>query len=508
MNNVILSSVTSRTATLLLGPNSNYFSLKSPLKWQLKTEEGDLVAQGMANIVPLFIEGLEPNTEYEFTSEIGGLQISTLPCAGLIDVTQYGAQTSNHNNAQCFAKAIAAVPKGGTLLVPKGIYVSSPIFLKSDMTLYLPKGATIAAIGAKDNEERMNWPILPAHDDKGRVIGTWEGLPEASYASIITGIDCDSLKITGGGKIDGGGDNGDWWSWPKETRNGARRPRTLFLAHCKNLWLSGITVCNSPSWTVHPYKCEGFFASGIVIENPPNSPNTDGLDPESCIDTTIVGVRISVGDDCIAVKSGKRGPKQTDHLSPTKGMTISNCKMEKGHGAVVLGSEMSGDILDVTINRCEFVGTDRGLRIKTRRGRGGKVANIKLTNVDMLGVYTPLAINAFYYCDADGKSDFVQSRKLASVNNTTPYIHDIALSNVNATNVHHAAAALLGLPEAPLKNIQINNFNVSYDDHATKGDPLMASHIASVRHAGILCQFSELKCDKNVLNIQEDFSSC
>lgn len=503
MQDVILSSVTGRTATLLLAPKANYFSLSSPVKWHLKTADGRLVVDGTASVVPLFMEGLEPDQEYEFRSDIGFTYFSTLPCAGLVDVTQFGADTSNSDNAEVFAKAIAAVPQGGTLFVPKGIYASSPIFLKSDMTLYLPKGAEIAAI-----EARGNWPILPAHDDVGRVVGTWEGLPEASYASIITAIDCENLTITGGGKIDGGGDRGDWWSWPKETRNGARRPRTLFFAHCTDLTLSGITVCNSPSWTVHPYLCKNLHATGMFIENPPNSPNTDGFNPESCSDTLITGLRISVGDDCIAIKAGKRGPNQVDHIAPTKGMTITNCLMEKGHGAVVLGSEMSGDIVDVTIDRCEFIGTDRGLRIKTRRGRGGEVSNIKLKNVDMRGVHTPFVVNAFYYCDADGKSDFVQSRKPSSVDETTPHIHDITLSNVKAEGVHHAAAALLGLPEAPLKNIQINNFNVSYDDSATKGEPLMACHIASVRHAGILCQFSELKGDNNLIQMQEDFRSC
>lgn len=508
MNDVILSSVSARTASILLAPLSNNFNLSSPIKWQLKTDDDRLVVDGVANSVALFVEGLEPDCTYEFSCGLGTLSLTTLPCAGLVDVTQFGVATSCSDNSKFFEEAIKAVPTGGTLFVPNGVYFSTPLFLKNDMTLYLAKGAVIAAISAKDNSDRKNWPILPAHDDEGRVLGTWEGLPEASYASIITAIDCNNLHITGSGKIDGGGERGDWWQWPKEKRNGARRPRTLFAAHCKDMKLSGITICNSPSWTVHPYLCENFAATNIIIENPHNSPNTDGLDPESCTNTIISGVRISVGDDCIAVKSGKRGTQNNDHLAPTKGMSISNCLMEKGHGAVVLGSEMSGDIVDVTIDRCEFIGTDRGLRIKTRRGRGGRVANIKLSNVTMQGVHTPLAINAFYYCDADGKSDFVQSRERANLNLTTPFIHDITLTNVTADNVHHAAAALLGLPEAPLKNIQLNNFTVSYDEDAIKGDPLMASHIAPVRHAGILCQFSELKCDKNLIPMQEEFSSC
>jgi polygalacturonase len=161
----------------------------------------------------------------------------------------------------------------------------------------------------------------------------------------------------------------------------------------------------------HPHLSEGLIFAALAIESPSNSPNTDGLNPESCCGVTIAGLRISVGDDCIAIKSGKRGPitdePTDDLLAPTRNVTVENCLLEFGHGAVVLGSEMSGDITDVTIARCDFVGTDRGLRIKTRRGRGGLVARIAMTDVVMQDVASPLAINAFYFCDADGRSEAV-----------------------------------------------------------------------------------------------------
>lgn len=69
--------------------------------------------------------------------------------------------------------------------------------------------------------------------------------------------------------------------------------------------LQGLKFCNSPSWTLHPYFSKGLRFLDLAVENPADSPNTDGLDPESCRDVEILGVRFSLGDDCIAVKSGK-----------------------------------------------------------------------------------------------------------------------------------------------------------------------------------------------------------
>ena len=177
--------------------------------------------------------------------------------------------------------------------------------------------------------------------------------------------------------------------------------------------------------------------------------------------------------------------------------------MERGHGAVVLGSEMSGDITDVTITRCTFDGTDRGVRIKTRRGRGGKVARIALDMVHMQNVATPLAVNAFYFCDPDGRSDAVQSREPAPVDDTTPLITDITLKNVIAKGVQHAAAALLGLPEAPITGISVEGFWVSYDPDATPGVPLMASNVSPERHAGIITEFARLDGDLTLLSPED-----
>jgi polygalacturonase len=259
---------------------------------------------------------------------------------------------------------------------------------------------------------------------------------------------------------------------------------------------------------VHPYRCRHLQVSALKIENPADSPNTDGLNPESCEDVDICGVAFSVGDDCIAIKAGKRGAGDNAHLAPCTDVTIRHCLMQFGHGAVVMGSEMSGDIRDVTIQNCVFHQTDRGLRLKTRRGRGGVIEHVRMENIDMEGVPTPVAVNAFYFCDADGKDDWVQSRIAGRVDETTPRIADITVANVTADGVTLAAAAVLGLPEAPVSALLFENFTVSYDASAQADVPLMALGVARVRHGGIIAEFCDFKGQVTQRPRQESQPAC
>ena len=484
MPDLSLLAVSSRTAAILLAPNGARFALPRPVRWQLAEQGGPVLRDGGAETAALFVEGLEPARSYILTTDLGELSFDTAPCASLVEAADHGVDPDRADNTEALADAVAAVPEGGTLRLPQGRIAAGPVFLKPRITVWLPEGCVLAAIG-----DRTGWPILPARDRTGRVIGTWEGLPEPSFAAPLTGIDCDGLILTGRGTLDAGGDRGDWWNWPKETRDGARRPRALFLAHSSDVQITGLTVCNAPSWTVHPYRCDRLLAAAVTIRNPPDSPNTDGLNPESCLGARLIGLDISVGDDCIAVKSGKRGPGgASDHLAPTRDLTIAHCRMAWGHGAVVMGSEMSGDITDVTIRACEFHGTDRGLRVKTRRGRGGEVARIDLSDIVMRDVAVPVALNAFYFCDADGKSNAVQSRAPAPADDTTPHLRDISLTDITATGVKVAGVASLGLPEAPIEGVTLERVTFSFDADAVADVPLMALGVDAMRHVPLFAE--------------------
>lgn len=483
-----VSAVTPRCVVILLRAKNLQFTLPKALDFVLAGPEGEM--RGSVQTAALTLDDLTPNTPYVLSVLDQTLSFTTSNCAGLVDAATFGVSEHNDNNFDAFKAAIAATPHGGTLMVGAGRYVTGPLELKPHMTLHLRENTVLCG-----SPDRSIYGQLPSHDDQGRMLGSWEGLPDAMYKSLITAIDCPGLAIVGKGTLDGGGVEGDWWTWPKDTREGARRPRTIYTLRCDGLTLAGLTVRNSPSWTVHPVLCDNAVFSGLTIWNPSDSPNTDGLDPEMCRYARLEGIYFSVGDDCIAIKAGKRSDTGNgDHLAPTSNISIRNCRMERGHGAVVMGSEMSGSITDVTVADCEFVGTDRGLRIKTRRGRGGEVARVTCHDCTMEGVDTALSANAYYYCDWDGHSDAVQNRTPAPVTDLTPSIHSITMKDCDVRNVRLAFAAILGLSEQPAVGIKIANVTVTYDPNATPDTPLMANNVPMMRHVGIWSEFADVDC--------------
>ncbi len=492
------AAVTPRMAVLCLAPPPARFTLDPARPWRL-SRDGETVAEGMASRVVLPLGPLEPDSDYDFHCGGETLGFTTPPCPGALDVTDFGARAGLADtaedaaaNAAAFARAIVALPKGGTLIVPPGHWVCAPVELRSDMILHLSEGATLAA-----PSDRKGWPILPARNPDGTMLSSWEGLPAACFRAPLHAIRTRNLTIEGVGTLDGGGDRGDWWTWAKETREGARRPRGLHLIDAEATRLIGFTIRNAPSWTIHPQGCRDLFAAGLSIQAPHDSPNTDGFDPDMCEDVTILGTHFSVGDDCIAIKAGKRGDKgEADHLRPTRRITVQHCLMERGHGGCVIGSEMSGSVTDVTVCDCEMVGTDRGLRLKTRRGRGGEIARIVMRNVTMDGVLTAFSANAHYFCDHDGHADWVQSRAPAAISQLTPRIGQITVEDVEVRSLAHALGAFLGLPEAPIGPIRLSKVTlVSLDPGARPEPPLMADGVRALRHAGVRAEHATVVGD-------------
>lgn len=487
------SAISARTVAVVFSmPEAKYF-LPEEIAWRL-LEGGREVRSGTASRTVTVLDNLAPATNYRLETEDGvSCEFRTRDCAGVVDIRSCGADPSSDDNSSAFAEAISRVPVGGTVLVPAGRWLTGPLVLKSEMTLQLEEGAEVAALA-----DYSTWPILEANDGNGQPLGSWEGLPERCFAGVITIVGAHDVTIAGAGVIDGGGQRGDWWSWHKGTRRGARRARLFYAVRSEDLQLIGITVRNSPSWTLHPYHCRRMTVAGIDILNPADSPNTDGFDPESCETVVMEGIHFSVGDDCIAIKAGKRVGDEVGHLAPTRDVQIRHCLMERGHGGVVLGSEMSGGIHDVVVEDCEMFETDRGLRLKTRRGRGGRISGVRFRRVHLNKVMTAFTANAFYFCDADGHEAWVQDRNPASVSERTPAIEDIVVEDVQVENVSIAAGAFLGLPEAPIKNIRLRNISVHFDPKAQPGVPLMADRVRELCRAPVLTENAEVINDGSV----------
>ena len=396
------------------------------------------------------------------------------------DITEYGAVDGGSVSCtKAIADAVAACREagGGMIYVPSGIYLTGAIQLYSNMELHLEAGATL--LFSNDMEE---YPP---------VMSRWEGVDRMVHMSCIYADHERNISVTGRGTLNGQGKF--WWDVLKQDRDvkdfpkpHIKYPRPKFISFdsCEDVYIEKVKIIDSPSWTINPIRCHNVHVEGVTIVNPADSPNTDGIDPDSCKDMHISNCHIDVGDDCIAIKAGTEDAKED---ISTENITITNCVMVHGHGGVVLGSEMSGSIRNVTVSNCVFQDTDRGIRLKSRRGRGGVIENLLVTNIMMDGVLCPLVANLYYFCGPKGDEKLVWDKAPYPVSDITPAFSRMKFSNIIAVNVRASAGFFYGLAEKFIDDVSFDNISITMAEELQPGDPDMMAGIQPVAAEGFYC---------------------
>lgn len=475
---------------LYVGSVSACFELENNFAYYNDTEykvtlDGREMFSANTNVFSLF--DLKPDREYILeVSGHGIVKFTTAKETCAVNVKDFGAAgDGEHDDTVNIQTAINCLPRGGRLYFPEGRYSTAPLNLKSHMVIELSEGAVL--LGSTDT---ARYPVIPGavtDIESGELVqlGTWEGNSVPMHQALLFAEYAEDIRIVGKGTIDGNAQNSEWWINVKERETG--RPRLLFTNRCKDITLHGVTVQNAASWQLHPYFSKELDFLDVSVNAPKDSPNTDALDPEACDNVNIIGCRFSVGDDCIAIKSGKieLGKK---YKTPADHHTIRNCIMQFGHGAITLGSEMAGGVKNLTVNRCIFSHTDRGLRIKTRRGRGkdAVIDGVLFENIKMDGVMTPIVINMWYNCcDPDRYSEYNTTREKLPVDDRTPYLGKFAFKDMVCENCHVAACYCDGLPEQPIEEITVENIKFTYDENAKEGVPAMRNNAEKMCKAGL-----------------------
>ena len=412
-----------------------------------------------------------------FLSVIMLLAVTTTALAEHVDMKQAGAVTDGTTvNTRLINSTIErlAGEGGGTLFFPAGRYLTGPIRLKSNITLELEAGATLLFSTNFDD-------YLPFVEVRH------EGVMMKSFCPLIYATDAENITIKGEGTLDGQGKA--WWDeffkvlidlrdngkrdvnkyqplfekendvkkiasetnedWHGTLDRRFFRPPFIQPIRCKNVRIEGVKIINSPFWTVNPEFCDNVTVDGVTIHNV-DSPNTDGINPESCRNVHISNCHISVGDDCITIKSG-RDLQARNIGAACENITVTNCTMLSGHGGVVIGSEMSGGVRRVTITNCVFEGTDRGIRLKSTRGRGGIVEDIRISNIVMKDIKKEaLTFNLKY-------SRMPQEPK----SERTPVFRNIHISGVTVVDVN-VPIQIVGLEEAPISDIVLRDIQIKH----------------------------------------------
>ncbi|WP_167613447.1 glycoside hydrolase family 28 protein [Maribellus sediminis] len=430
--------------------------------------------------------------------------------AEVYNVVKLGADASGKEKSTDIINGAiqkAAENGGGTIYFPAGNYQTGPIHLESNITLDLEAGAHIQFSDDFDD-------FLPYTRVR------FEGYFMNTFSPLIYAVGAKNIAIKGEGTMDGNGKY--WWAAQRQTmgfkHEGDRvvdltpyqefwaaenaelvgtkyekehffRPPFIQFIECENVDIEGITIMNSPFWTVNPVACNDVRVHGITISNPHDGYNTDGINPSSCSNVRISDCFISVGDDCVTIKSG-RDEFGRNYGKPSENITVTNCVMLSGHGGVVIGSEMSGGVKNVTISNCVFDGTDNGIRLKSARGRGGVVENIRVNNIVMRDIKnTAFIFNLFYD----------KGTSVEPVTERTPIFRNIHISDVTGVDINQAGA-LTGIEEMPVEEISLTNINLKAERGfiAQTGKNLYFSNIDIATEIGPSMSFTD--CHELVLD--------
>jgi polygalacturonase len=390
------------------------------------------------------------------------------------------AITSGTDNTSAIQAAINACAAAGGGIVPlsvvngQGVYVTGPITLASHVLLQINEGVTLAAT-----------------NDQSRYVPAFINWVYQPNEALISAVNATDVGIIGSGTIDGGGGalqpggGPSWWTQAASfaigntgpinsygvayylnppdvpTSNGMPRPFLLEFYQCNNILINGVTLQNAPMWHQGLRFSNNINETGVTVNAPGNSPNTDGVDVVGSTNVTLANLELSDGDDDIAIKSGlpvdPDSPKQVGIPEmATSNVIVTNITAGTGHG-ISVGSEASNGVNHVIIMNVNYIGTSDGFRIKTGRDRGNQIYDINLNSIRMTNVALPLSINAYY--PASGGPTEPPYDPAQPPTATTPYVHDITIQNFTATGAT-SQSIVEGLPESCIQRVNLRNVSI------------------------------------------------
>ena len=369
-----------------------------------------------------------------------------------VNILDYGAAPGGEvKNTAAIANAIAAIEKlgGGRVLVPAGVWLTGPVHLRSNIELHLEKDAVLKFSDVMED-------YLP------NVFVRVGGIELYNYSPFIYARGCENIAVTGPGRLDG--NSQAWWDWKTKetreffaqgakgvpadqrvygTREAAIRPSFVSFVECKNILMEDFTIGGGPNWTIHPIYSENIIIRKVNVLT--EGPNNDGIDPDSCRNVLIESCTFSTGDDCVVLKSGyDQDGRRVGR--PTENVVMRYCIAKRGHGGLVIGSEMSGSVRNVYLHDSTFEGTDRILRIKSRPGRGGVVENVWVDGVRGQKLQREAVIlNMDYTSDPNAVTD-----------QYPPVFRDIHVKNLVVNGVP-VAIRITGMETSPIQNVFFEN---------------------------------------------------
>lgn len=355
-------------------------------------------------------------------------------------------------NSGAIQRAIdeAAASGGGTVLIPDGIFYSANLFLKSNVTLCLARGAQLIASPRFEDytfsEQPSPWAPMP-------------GIPLLNAQKLVAFICAEyarNIAICGEGEINGQGMNRKYF--PSAEDPTARRPHLLLFHHCCNVLVSGVRLTDPAFFTCFAVMCEKVTVEHIIIRSW-QTENGDGVDLDGCREVTIEDCRIISGDDAVSLKT-------TDPAWPCESIQIRNCTFTTLWGGVRLGTESSADMRNVLVEDCVFLNCNDAIKIQDCAT--GLYENITVQRCVMWQVHRPLFMTL---------GRFRLSKKDASVRPKLGGIRNVTLSEITAhvsawgSQSERNCMLISGCPDRKIEDVQLRNVQIFFHERGhTEGE--------------------------------------
>ncbi|MBX9446809.1 glycosyl hydrolase family 28 protein [Dickeya chrysanthemi] len=468
------------------------------------------------------IEGLQPSTSYQFTvravhtdgsvsTDSNGVTVTTTARPLVIDITHYGAKGDGTTlNTSAIQRAIDACPPGCWVNVPPGIYKTGALWVKSNMTLYLSKGATLFG-----SDQAADYPDVYTMSNNSAKMLPVSLLNADSKPGSKAGV-FQNVRIVGNGIIDGSGwkhgiDSQDELgnSLPQyvksnnsnvsqdgilaknqvaaalakgialKTAYSQYRSNLITLHGVQNAYLADITIRNPSNHSIVFIGGRNLIENGVTHQTF-NANNSDGVEFTNSQDIMVLNSVFDTGDDCInfAAGLGQEAQKQ----NPAQNAWLFNNYFRHGHGAVVMGSHTSAGIINVLAENNVMNQTDIGLRAKSSPDIGGGAHDIIFRNNAMANLATQAVLVTLNYVDANSSTRYTPASVPAS-------FHHFTVKNVTVQNIIDSSPSIQieGNSTHEVWNSQLNFFNMKL----TNIMPTSISHLTDSQFNNVT--FSNLR---------------
>ncbi len=343
-------------------------------------------------------------------------------------------------------KSISKLVKlgGGTVVIPRGVWLCGPIVLKSNICLHLEDGAIVVFSPDKTlflNEEGTRSRALIRASDAENIGITGNGILDGNgkywrhvKRSKVSDVEWKEFKSLGGQES---ADGKYWFPYNlKNFKNVTSSPESeeslrydlINFQKCKNILIKDVTIQNSPRFHLHPCKSENIIIDGVTVRCPWNAQNGDGIDLSNCQRVLIANSTVDVGDDGICMKAGAGDKGVKD--GPVADVLIQDCRVFHAHGGFVVGSEFSAGIERLVVRNCSFSGTDTGLRFKSAVGRGGSIKDMHISDITMNDIKGDAVIFSCSYVDKKYDDAAWDNKATEALKPHTPEFANILIENV------------------------------------------------------------------------------